>query len=174
MHAASRVLLLVTLESVTATSPFTCNNKSINFLPPSFLIPPPLPNLQPLCRDLFSALDKAEDILTKRRFIAGDVLTEADIRLFVTLIRFDPVYVVYFKTDRKCIREYPALKEYVTDLYQTPGITESVDIHHIKTHYFTSHPLLNAYAIVPGGPAPWWEEPHDRYKMTKQAVAFDV
>ena len=124
--------------------------------------------------ELFSALDKAEEILTKRRYIAGDVLTEADIRLFMTLIRFDPVYVVYFKTDKKCIREYPALREYVRDMYSTPGVKESINITHIKTHYFTSHPRLNAYAIIPNGPEPWWEEDHNRYKMTHQSVAFEV
>ena len=128
----------------------------------------------PICRDLFAALDRAEEILSRRRYIAGDVLTEADVRLFMTLIRFDPVYVVYFKTDKRAIREYPALREYVRDVYQTPGIRESINITHIKRHYFTSHPKLNAYAIVPGGPDPWWEQPHDRYKMTKQPVAFEV
>lgn len=125
-------------------------------------------------KEIFEGLDKAEKILSKRRYIAGDVLTEADIRLFVTLIRFDPVYIVYFKADHKAIREFPALSEYVRDLYQTPGITESVNLLHIKRHYFTSHPKLNAYAIIPGGPAPWWEDPHGRYKMTKQPLAWSL
>ena len=91
-------------------------------------------------QDLFSALDRVEEILSKRRYIAGDVITEADIRLFMTLIRFDPVYVVYFKTDRKAIREYSNISEYVRDIYSTPGIKESVNIDHINKHYFTSHP----------------------------------
>lgn len=125
-------------------------------------------------RELFEGLDRVEEILSKRRYLAGDSLTEADIRLFVTLIRFDPVYIVYFKTDRRAIREYPALADYVRDLYQTPGIKESVSILHIKRHYFTSHPLLNAYAIIPGGPPHWWEEPHARAQMTKQALAWEI
>lgn len=149
--------------------------------------------------ELFAALERAEALLSKRRFLAGDTLTEADIRLFVTLIRFDPVYVVYFKTDRKAIREFPALADYVRDVYQarsplgpscpptrtrpdllllpvvqTPGIRESVSVLHIKRHYFTSHPRLNAFAIVPGGPEAWWEGAHGRHRMTKQPVAWSV
>lgn len=125
-------------------------------------------------KELFEALDRLEELLKKSRYLCGDVLTEADVRLFMTLIRFDPVYVVYFKTDRKAIREYVVLSEYVKDMYQTPGIKESINMEHIKTHYFTSHPKLNAYAIIPGGPSHWWEEPHNRYGMTKQSIAFEV
>lgn len=113
-------------------------------------------------KELFESLDRCEEILSKQRYIAGDVLTMADIRLFMTLIRFDPVYVVYFKTNKALIREYPNLREYTKELYQIPGIKASVNIRHIKTHYFTSHPKLNAYAIIPKGPEAWWEEPHDR------------
>lgn len=112
--------------------------------------------------ELNSALDRVEAILDKSRFLTGDRLTEADIFLFMTLIRFDEVYVVYFKTNRRPIREYPNLREYVKDLYQVPAIGRSISIKHIKTHYFTSHPLLNHYAIIPGGSAPYWEQPHNR------------
>ena len=73
------------------------------------------------CRQLFAALDRCEETLSRQRFIAGDRLTEADVRLFQTLIRFDEVYVVYFKTNRNFIREMPNLKNYVRELYQTPG-----------------------------------------------------
>jgi len=112
--------------------------------------------------ELFGSLDRLEGILEKQRYLAGDVLTEADIRLFVTLIRFDEVYVVYFKTNKKALREYPNIRNYVRDVHQTPGVKESVNMYHIKTHYFTSHPKLNYYAVVPNGGDPWWEEPHDR------------
>lgn len=115
-------------------------------------------------KELFAALDKCEEILGKQRYIAGDRLTEADIRLFHTLIRFDPVYVVYFKTNKRFIREYPNLCNYTRDMYQTPGVAASVNITHIKTHYFTSHPRLNYYAIIPLGndSEAWWEQAHDR------------
>merc|ERR1712070_260202 len=92
--------------------------------------------------------DRCEAILEKRRFIAGDVLTE--------------VYVVYFKTNKKVIREYANLSAYVRDVYQTPGMRQSVDRAHIKTHYFTSHPVLNAHAIVPMGPETDLDAPHGR------------
>jgi len=113
---------------------------------------------------LFGALDRVEDILGKQRYIAGDVLTEADIRLFMTLIRFDEVYVVYFKTNKKFIHQYPNMSNYVREIYQTPGVKESINMDHIKTHYFTSHPVLNHYAIIPVGGEPWWEVPHTRGK----------
>ena len=114
------------------------------------------------CAELFACLDRCEAILEKRRFIAGDVLTEADVRLFHTLVRFDEVYVVYFKTNKKAIREYANLSAYVRDVYQTPGMRQSVDMAHIKTHYFTSHPVLNAHAIVPMGPETDLDAPHGR------------
>ncbi|EFN57383.1 hypothetical protein CHLNCDRAFT_142785 [Chlorella variabilis] len=114
--------------------------------------------------ELFAALDRCEDILSRQRYIAGDRITEADIRLFHTLIRFDPVYVVYFKTNGKFIRECPNLSNYTRDIFQTPGVSKSVNIRHIKVHYFSSHPKLNYYAIMPVGSEsdPWWEKPHDR------------
>jgi len=118
-------------------------------------------------RELFAALDRCEGILAGQRYLVGNQLTEADLRLFVTLIRFDEVYVVYFKTNRTFIHEFPNLSNYVRDIYQTPGIKESVNMQHIKWHYFTSHPKLNFYAIVPVGGAPWWEESHDRHRFTQ-------
>jgi len=116
--------------------------------------------------ELFHALDKVEAILSTQRFVAGNVFTEADVRLFPTLVRFDEVYVVYFKTNKKCIREYPNMSEYVRDVYQTAGMRGSVNMWHIKTHYFTSHPVLNASAVVPVGPD-WWnlDAPHDRARF---------
>ncbi|KAK9823109.1 hypothetical protein WJX72_000330 [[Myrmecia] bisecta] len=120
-------------------------------------------------KQLFASLDRAEDILSKHRYLVGDRLTEADIRLFKTLIRFDEVYVVYFKTNKKFIHEYPNLKNFVREIYQHPGVKESVNIAHIKMHYFTAHPDLNKYAIIPKGGDAWWEEPHDRDHFNAKA-----
>lgn len=112
--------------------------------------------------ELFACLDRIDDILGKRRYIAGDQLTEADVRLFPTLVRFDPVYIVYFKCAKKALREYKNIPGYIRDVYQTPGIKPSVNFWHIKTHYFTSHPVLNANAIVPIASEWDIEGPHGR------------
>eukprot|EP01031_Cornospumella_fuschlensis_P035735 gene35735-43344_t len=100
---------------------------------------------------LFRALDRVEDILSKSRFIAGDALSEADIRLFMTLVRFDEVYTVYFKCNVRHLVEYPNIRQYMREIYQLPGISATIDMQHIKTHYYASHPSLNTYAIVPRG-----------------------
>ncbi|GFR42957.1 hypothetical protein Agub_g3954, partial [Astrephomene gubernaculifera] len=100
--------------------------------------------------ELFSALDRCEALLAGRRYLAGPQVTEADVRLFQTLIRFDEVYVVYFKTNKRFIREYPNLSGYIRDLFQSPPLGRATDMSHIKTHYFTSHPRLNPHAIIPG------------------------
>lgn len=125
-------------------------------------------------KDVFDGLDRCEAILGRQRYIAGDELTEADVRLFATLIRFDEVYVVYFKTNKRFLHEYAHLPNYVRDVYHTPGMAASVDMQHIKKHYFSSHPLLNPYAIVPVGGEPWWEGEHDRHRMTKSPVKWIV
>jgi len=121
-------------------------------------------------KELFGSLDRCEEILSKQRYIAGDVLTEADVRLFCTLIRFDEVYVVYFKTNKKAIHEYPYLCNYVRELYQIPEIKATVNMKHIKNHYYCSHPNLNYYAIVPQGGTAWWEEPHNRDELFPKAA----
>jgi putative glutathione S-transferase len=111
---------------------------------------------------LFAALDDVEERLSTQRYLLGNQLTEADIRLFTTLIRFDPVYVSHFKCDRKRIADYPALSGYVRDIYQMDGIAETVDFDHIKEHYFTSHKMINPTGIVPVGPEFDLNAPHRR------------
>lgn len=114
---------------------------------------------------LYEHLERAEDILSRQRFLCGNFLTEADIRLFVTLIRFDEVYVVYFKCSRKCLREFPNLLNYTRDIYQQPGVRHSINLAHIKNHYFSSHPRLNTYSIVAVGPNVDFDAPHGREKF---------
>ncbi len=111
---------------------------------------------------LFKALDKAEQLLTDQRFLTGDYLTEADWRLFTTLIRFDAVYVGHFKCNLRRIADYPALSHYLRSLYQVPGIAETVNMDHIKRHYYISHPMINPTQIVPEGPAQEFSAPHNR------------
>ncbi|MEM9574836.1 MAG: glutathione S-transferase C-terminal domain-containing protein, partial [Pseudomonadota bacterium] len=114
---------------------------------------------------LFETLDMLEDRLANRRYLMGDKLTEADWRLFTTLVRFDPVYVSHFKCNIRRIKDYPNLWNYTKELYQIPGIAETVNMHHIKYHYFGSHESVNPTRIVPVGPELNYAEPHDRERL---------
>lgn len=102
--------------------------------------------------DLFEALDWADDLLGERRYLTGDSITEADWRLFVTLVRFDPVYVGHFKCNQRRIADYANLSGYLRELYQHPGIRETVNFDHIKRHYYITHPGINPTQVVPMGP----------------------
>lgn len=102
--------------------------------------------------ELFDALDWVESILAKQPYLAGDQLTEADWRLFTTLVRFDSVYVGHFKTNKQRIVDYPNMWAYVRKLYQTPGIADTVKIDQIKQHYYYSHTMINPTQVVPVGP----------------------
>ncbi len=113
-------------------------------------------------KELFSALDRVEHILTDSRFLTGAELTEADVRLFTTLVRFDAVYVGHFKCNLKRIIDYPNLWGYTRDIYQTPGVAETVNMTHIKRHYYESHRHINPFGIVPDGPALDFDLPHNR------------
>jgi putative glutathione S-transferase len=117
--------------------------------------------------ELTEAFDRVNDILQKQRYIAGDQLTEADVRLFVTLLRYDEVYYVYFKTNTRSVANSPAILNYCRDIYQTPGVTETVDMEQIKAHYYCSHTELNTYSIIPRGPGfmNLLAEPHNREGM---------
>ncbi|WP_210394925.1 glutathione S-transferase family protein [Motiliproteus sediminis] len=113
-------------------------------------------------RRLFRALDWLESRLTEQRFLTGRQITEADWRLFTTLIRFDAVYHGHFKCNLRPIRDYQALQGYLRDLYQQPGITATVNFAHIKAHYYASHRSINPTGIVPAGPLLELDEPHGR------------
>jgi glutathionyl-hydroquinone reductase len=116
-------------------------------------------------RALFATLDELERRLAKQRYLVGNTLTEADWRLFTTLIRFDAVYVGHFKCNLRRIADYPNLSNYLRELYQVPGVAETVSIDHIKRHYYSSHRKINPTGIVPLGPELNFTAPHDRGKL---------
>ena len=113
-------------------------------------------------RALFDALDELDARLAKQRYLCGDRVTEADWRLFTTLVRFDAVYHGHFKCNLRRIVDYPNLWAYTRDLYQQPGVAETVDIAFIKRHYYASHRMLNPSGIVPAGPVIDFMLPHGR------------
>lgn len=114
---------------------------------------------------LFETLDMLEERLATSRYLMGDKITEADWRLFTTLVRFDPVYVSHFKCNIRRIKDYPNLWNYTKELYQVPGVAETVNLHHIKAHYFGSHETINPTRIVPMGPELDYAEAHDRARL---------
>jgi len=116
-------------------------------------------------RAVFSTLDQLEALLSQQRYLVGRQFTEADWRLFTTLIRFDAVYYSHFKCNVRRIIDYPNLSNYLRDLYQTPGVAETVSLDHIKRHYYGSHRNVNPTGIVPIGPALDFDLPHDRNRF---------
>lgn len=114
---------------------------------------------------LFGTLGELEKKLSKQRYLVGNTLTEADWRLFTTLVRFDPVYVGHFKCNKRRIADYPGLSNYLRDLYQAPGIAGTVNLTHIKRHYYGSHSAINPTGIVPLGPEIDLSAPHDRARF---------
>jgi putative glutathione S-transferase len=113
-------------------------------------------------KPLFDTLDWLEQRLSTRRYLTGNQITEADWRLFTTLVRFDPVYVGHFKCNIRRIVDYSNLWGYVRNLYQTPGVAETVNFSHIKRHYYQSHTTINPTGIVPIGPEVDFMEPDER------------
>lgn len=111
---------------------------------------------------LFAELNALEDLLSQRRYLAGDQLTEADIRLFTTLVRFDPVYHFHFKCSQKRLIEYPNLWGFTREIFQMPGVSETVNFEHIRKHYFTSHGDVNPTGIVAQMPQMDFYAPHGR------------
>lgn len=115
---------------------------------------------------LFARLDWLEERLTGQRYLVGDTITEADIRLFTTLVRFDPVYHGHFKCNRNKLSEMPALWAYARDLFQTPGFGDTIDFEQIKHHYYVAHADINPTQIVPKGPdLSAWSVPHGRESL---------
>jgi glutathionyl-hydroquinone reductase len=121
---------------------------------------------------LFGTLDWLEDRLSQSRFLCGETLTEADIRLFTTLVRFDSVYHAHFKCNIRRIVDYRHLWAYTRDIFQLPGVAETVDFGHIKRHYYMSHRRINPTGIVPVGPALDFDAPADRGRGVDKLIVF--
>ncbi|WP_375594555.1 glutathione S-transferase family protein [Algihabitans albus] len=118
---------------------------------------------------LFACLDGLEERLATNRYLVGDTLTEADWRLFTTLVRFDPVYVGHFKCNRDRLVDFPNLWAYTRELFQLPGVAETVNFDHIKRHYYGSHKTVNPSGVIPAGPRLDFTAPHDRAKLNQAA-----
>ncbi|MEO1199218.1 MAG: glutathione S-transferase family protein [Pseudomonadota bacterium] len=118
---------------------------------------------------LFETLDDLDARLGRQRYLVGDQITEADWRLFTTLVRFDPVYVGHFKCNIRQIEDYPNLRNYLRELYQVPGVAETVNMDHIKRHYYASHETINPTRVVPLGPDLDLTTPHDRDRFKAAA-----
>lgn len=117
-------------------------------------------------RALFEALDHWDAVLGEQRYLCGPRLTLADVAMFTTLVRFDPVYYVHFKCNGRLIRDYANLSGYLRELYQLPGVRETVRFDHIKQHYYASHPWLNPRRFVAAGPdMAWLDAPHGRERL---------
>ncbi|OKY27380.1 glutathione S-transferase family protein [Thalassotalea sp. PP2-459] len=116
--------------------------------------------------NLFNALDDIEKILATKRYLVGDQITEADWRLFTTLIRFDAVYFGHFKCNKRMIEQYPNLANYVRELFQVPHVADTVNFEHIKRHYYFSHDMINPTQIVPVGPDIDYQTAHNRSDVT--------
>jgi glutathionyl-hydroquinone reductase len=121
---------------------------------------------------LFETLDWLEEKLSNSRYLCGSILTEADIRLFTTLVRFDSVYYGHFKCNIRRVTDYPNLWAYARDIYQTPGVAPTVNFDHIKRHYYMSHRRINPTGIVPVGPAADWDAPADRGRGVDKLIVF--
>ena len=124
-------------------------------------------------RPLFSTLDALEDQLATHRYLCGERLTEADWRLFTTLVRFDAVYVGHFKCNLRQIVDYPSLWGFTRELYRYPGVAETTDFTHIKRHYYQSHESINPTRVVPVGPDLDFLSPHGRGRLPRQRSPSD-
>jgi glutathionyl-hydroquinone reductase len=128
------------------------------------------PPYESAARKVFTALDELDQRLDSRRFLFGDQPLEVDWRLFCTLVRFDAVYYVHFKCNLRRIADYPHLHGYLCDLYQQPGIAETVNFDHIKRHYYFTHDDINPHRIVPIGPELNLNRPHGRQRLSRLAL----
>lgn len=123
---------------------------------------------------VFAKLDELEVLLGEKRYLAGEYLTESDVRLFTTLVRFDAVYHGHFKCNLRRLNEYPNLSNWLRELYQWPGVAQTVDFEHIKHHYYASHRTINPTGIVPKGPMQDFTVGHDRARLPGNGIWQDA
>ena len=119
---------------------------------------------------LFAELDTLEQLLDRQRYLAGEYLTEADIRLFTTIERFNALYYGHFKYNLRRIADYPNLSNWLRELYQWPGVAQTVDMEHIQHHYYASHKTINPNGIVPKGPTQDFGQAHDRERLVGRGI----
>ena len=124
--------------------------------------------------EVFAELDALEKLLGEKRYLAGEYLTEADVRLFTTLIRFDAVYHGHFKCNLRRIADYPNLSNWLREMYQLPGVADTVDFVHIKHHYYASHATINPTGVVPKGPEQDFSGEHDRERLSGKGILQNV
>ena len=125
--------------------------------------------------DVFNELDHLEQLLGRNRYLAGEYLTEADVRLFTTLVRFDAVYHGHFKCNLRRLSDYHNLSNWLRELYQWPGVASTVDMEHIQKHYYMSHKTINPNGIVPKGPLQDFNKPHDRERLAgKGSIRLEI
>jgi putative glutathione S-transferase len=120
--------------------------------------------------EVFAELDALEKLLSEKRYLSGEYLTEADVRLFTTLIRFDAVYHGHFKCNLRRIADYPSLSNWLREMYQLPGVASTVDFVHIKHHYYASHATINPTGVVPKGPEQDFSGAHDRARLSGKGI----
>lgn len=120
--------------------------------------------------EVFSEWDHLEDVLSRHRYLAGEYLTEADVRLFTTAVRFDAVYHGHFKCNLRRLSDYPNLTHWLRELYQWPGVADTVNMQHIQNHYYLSHTTINPNGIVPKGPLLDFSLPHDRARLPGKGI----
>lgn len=120
--------------------------------------------------EVFNELDQLEALLGRQRYLAGEYLTEADVRLFTTLVRFDAVYHGHFKCNLRRLADYPNLSNWLRELYQWPGVASTVNMEHIQKHYYLSHKTINPNGIVPKGPLQEFGLPHDRERLPGKGI----
>ena len=130
-----------------------------------------MPTLLTDSSDMFACLDEVEELLSKRRYFAGDYFTQADIRLFVTIVRFDPVYFIHFKCSKRRIQEYPHIWEWLKEMWSVPELRSATKEDHFMPHYYKSHANINPSGLIAEYDFSRYEAPHNREELFPLGIA---